>query len=711
MPNIYETGTITNSHEIIHKMIGLLANIGWTKHAVLKTDANDSDGYDVVFYSTGEDGDKDIYIRLCAGLGDTLTTTGDIQFPIDDGYNGFINGLAYQYFPSSGTTGADGSNELGVYGPILYMATQTNGDITMYNMFNFASRNLARYETFFLGSAISTSFVANQGRGIAFDGRLNLYECNGGSTFVRVSLFSRTHTSLSVGSVGTGQTIATPFIRKNNGQETMYIATSTATAGERTAQYVVSTNAWTRGHIGDPPFDFSNSNWIGAQVAGTKRRNFAPSGNPEHRLIYWLRGHNGTSGSTQWTYLDTETNTFSSSLITPALPATMGGSTTAIPSPVFVPREASGYANDRLYTTSGNGTGFYSIAIGDDGYVAADSWTTHAALPFTAAAGHRIAFIGKSIFLVPGANATDPEYHLYRWALPATPTGSGSWTLISDEFFPTEQDTNGFLFEVQNHLCNRIRITEGATNTYWAFADKDRLVLVIKNASGNYNYIYVGLYESYLDTTAATLVNNASVGDSDIEVSDASIFTVGLKYLIVDSTGTSSVVTGADMSTRNMAPSQLVTVLAKNGNHLIITALENSYAAGSKIAEDPLPLMVRVHSQELAQTLNNISLDRDNDYTDPPFQVYRIRPLVDSTITQAGDTNERSNENLLFPIVLYNVGLNGIVGNEARGQLKNVYAIGTALASEAEVSVGSQEYIVFDIEESGETRRIVVGPK
>jgi hypothetical protein len=711
MPNIYETGTITNSHEIIHKMIGLLANIGWQKHATLKTDANDSDGYDVVFHSTGEDGDKDVYIRLCAGLGDALTTTGDIQFPIQDGYNGFVNGLAYQYFPSSGITGSDGSNELGVYGPILYMATQTNGDLSYYNMFNFASRNLSRGETFFLGTNISSSFVANQGKGIGFDGRLNLYECNGSSTFARISLFSRTHTSLATGSVGTGQTIATPFVRKNNGQETMYIAVPSGTVGSRTAQYVVSTNAWTQGHIGDPPFDFSSSNWSGAQVVGTKRRNFAPNGSPEHRLLYWFRGHNGTSGFTQWSYLDTETNTFSASLITPALPTTMGGSFSAIPSPVFAPREATGYANDRLYTTSGNGTGFFSIAIGDDGYVAADAWTTHSSLPFSATTGHRIAFIGKSIFLVPGSTATDPEYHLYRWALPSTPTASGSWTLISDEFFPTEQDTNGFLFEVHNHLCNRIRITEGATNTYWAFADKDRIVLVIKNASGNYNYIYTGLYQSYLDTTSATLVNAGSIGDSDIEVSDSSIFAVGRKYLIVDSTGTSSIVTGVDMSTRNMAPSQLITVLGISGNHLIITALENDYAAGSKVAEDPLPLMVRVHSQELAQTLNNISLDRDNDYTDPPFQVYRLRPLVDSTITQAGDTNERSDENLLFPIILYNVGLSGIVGNEARGQMKNVYAIGTALASEAEVDVGSDQYIVFDIEESGESRRIVVGPK
>ena len=136
----FETGTFTNSHEIINKMIGFLANIGWTKHVVLQSDVNGSD-YDVVFNSTGADGTKDIYIRLAAGLGDIYSTTGDIQLPLDDGYNGFINGFAYQYFPSSGTAASDGCNELGLYGPLLYVASTDNGNFTAYNMFNFGNAN------------------------------------------------------------------------------------------------------------------------------------------------------------------------------------------------------------------------------------------------------------------------------------------------------------------------------------------------------------------------------------------------------------------------------------------------------------------------------------------------------------------------------------------------------------------------------------------
>lgn len=703
----FQTGTFTNSHELINKMIGFLVGIGWSKHAVLQSDSAEPDGYDIVFYSTGEDDNKDIYIRLAAGVGDKWTTTGDIQFPFDDGYNGYINGFAYQHFPSTGSSSEDGYNELGTYGPFLYNNSPDDGDNYEYNMFNFGSYNASRSRFLFDGATRSVNYNAVLGEPQVFDGKSKLWQGDGTSFFLYVDLFDNTHTNRNVVDLGSWRMTHNPYIRNRDGDEFIYGNTSSSTSGQRTQRYSVSGNNYQG--LADPPFNVT-STWLGACVAGMKRKKFL-NGQPMHRLLYWMAGRTASNGTNQWAYFDAENNEWSS-LISPSLPFT-AGTNSFRPDIVYAPKEATGYEHDRLYMVRGsNGTEFVSIGIGDDGY-AFGSFTSHASTPTSQVTGHRLLYIGKALFFVPaGGWTSEPDSALYRWAVPENPTDSGSWELINANFFIPDHDDYAPIFEVHYHLCNRARVTENATNTYWAFADKDRIIIVVKDAGGSYNYIYTGLFESYLSTATADLIKAAPANTYELRLDDASSFVVGNKYLLVDSTGNSGgYITGEDMTSRLMAPSQVVTVLDKIGNTLIVNRLNADYSVGAKLAEDPLPLMVRVHSIERAQTLNNISLDRANDYTDPPFQAYRMRPIVDSTFTQAGDISERSDETLLFPIVLYEPGLTNIIGNEARGQLKGVFATGTAISSEEDVAVGSDTYIAFDIEESGETRRIVIGPK
>ena len=78
----FQTGTITNSHQLIDKLYGFLRSIGWTEVAILKSGGNNPapDGYDFVMHSTGTNNDRDIYIRIAAGEAD-IKTIGDIQFP------------------------------------------------------------------------------------------------------------------------------------------------------------------------------------------------------------------------------------------------------------------------------------------------------------------------------------------------------------------------------------------------------------------------------------------------------------------------------------------------------------------------------------------------------------------------------------------------------------------------------------------------------
>lgn len=720
----FKTGTVTNSHQLVHEVLGVLADIGWKKHAVLQLDAQDQDGYDIVFYSTGKNKDKDIYIRIAAGIGDTRTVTGDIQLPFDDGYNNYVNGFAYQYFPENGLSGDDGYSELGYYGPMLYSNVDSvfettgfeDGDVWRTNLFNIRPPGTPRRERVFVATTRSSTLDPQIGPVTGFDGKQGLYYGDGTSNIsIRANLYDGSFTNFST-AVDNYDVFRHAYVRRWFDQEEFMYGAGRTGPGVFFNKYSITNNT----HIQLPEPEILNlgnsSTWRSMQQQGTMRKKFI-NGQPGHRLIYVLGGWsnaNGTSFSNRWLYFNAETDNWDSSFALPNLPFSAGDNPIfGRPAMTFAPKEATGYTHDRLYVTrSDNEQSIASIRIGDDGY-AVGGWSFHANTPSNQREGVRIRHSGKAIFMTPGeiGNNDVGNGAVYRLRLPDTEegNGSGSWELISPGFIPGDTNNSHF-FEIHNHLCNRVRVIENQTNTYWIFADLERVIVVVKTPNGNYNYIYTGLYDSYLLTDTVTLAADASEGSFQLKVSNVSSFKVGQKYLIVDSQGTGEEYTGFDLSTRKFAPSQLFTVTDIVGDTLITNRLVSDFKAGSKIAEDPLPIMVRAHSIERALTLNNISLDRDNEYTDPPFQEYKIQPIVESSVANLASDSDRSGETFLLPIVLFNPGVGDFVGAEARGQLRGVFATGTGVSSEDIVKVGVDDYIVFDIEESQESSRIVVGP-
>ena len=97
----FQTGTFENSHELVDDIYGFLIGIGWQVISTIQVN-HKGDGYDYVFKSSSENGDRDVYIRVGANFTDVGRglTEGDIQQPFSDGYNGYTNGFAYQYFPA-----------------------------------------------------------------------------------------------------------------------------------------------------------------------------------------------------------------------------------------------------------------------------------------------------------------------------------------------------------------------------------------------------------------------------------------------------------------------------------------------------------------------------------------------------------------------------------------------------------------------------------
>lgn len=731
---VFETGTVTNSHELIHKIFGKLADIGWTKVATLQTDVNDADGYDLVFYSSGEENNHDIYIRVAAGLSDRDSNIGDAQLPFSDGYTEFINGFAYQYFPSGGTSASEGFNEIGRFGPSLYMfhsdaSTEPEGNLDELNIWKApesSSTPLDRKKIVELSSASAKSLDYSP---YGFDGYANIWGTSEDhSIMYRYSLYSNSVNTLNVDTATpyrNANIVDTGMIRTREGKRYIYwqaAGTNTELDSTYTFRFDVDNIRNERGFANSMPFTHSvtsissrpRGGW--GPVPGTKRKRYAINGAPNHRLMYFAPGSmndSDESASADWTYFDGELGKWHESVINPAAPWELSDSAGSHGSrALFVTKERSGYEYDRLYVCRGDSsTGFASITIDDDGY-ATGSWTIHDNLPvlLNRQAGRIVSVYGHILYFTAAFETT----RIYKWAFPNDPTESGSWALVAEPGHYSIEDLNSDAqpLVAVDHLCNRVSISEFENNTYWIFADLNRLVVVVKNAHGKYNYMYVGAFQPYASNKTTRLAQVSMAGATSIAVNSPSIFEVGKRYMISDTQGGGITIYSQFGEPKNVAYSEIFTVLGVAGNIILTTVLSNAYSTNSIIGQDPVPVMSRISGMEKAQTFDFISLDSDinDNFQNIPWRRYDIRGTVSDAIADASSNNDRSKETFLYSFIL--IGENDEVsGREVRGQLIDVYSAGTRLVSEEEIAVGSQTYIAFDIDTSEETQRIVVGPK
>lgn len=694
MGSFYETGTASTSYDLAVKLRAFLleSGVGWTEQAHL----GDSD---FVFYSSGESGEDDLYIRIASGLSDAVSKIGDIQHPYSDGYTGFINLFAYQYFPSSGTSGDDGHNELGRFGPVLYVAEDagTFGHINEYNLAKSTPLN-ARYRK------VVTLLGDTHPLTSAFDGKRFIYQHTSSTTTNnKVDLYDNSVASKNYATTSAGYLSTTPYVRLEDGSEYIYQTSSSGTSGAIIHRYDIFANSWTYTGFDDPPWG-AGVIYSGCMCVGPRRRRTADN--------YWMYLFRGNA-TTAWARFDLASETWSVSM-TPVAPWAVGNSGTTYKSfCLFVPKEQTGYTYDRIYLwRSNNTTDFASIAIGDDGDVpGGEVWTIHGDTPYSQFNGINAICLGGKIMSTGGAGATQA---LYEFEFPVSPASAGTWTTINSSWLQYAHSNSPNIFDLHNHLAGRIRVSESATNTYWAFADKDRVVFVVKNDWGEYEYGYAGKFRSYSNPlTNGQLLKTVRGGSTAIEVSNPEFFEIGRTYMIVDTTGQNSAVVTSDFSgtSKRLAASETFTVLVNDGSGtMIITELLSDYFAGSKVGEDPVPVMVRSAGSDKALTFDTINLVDNDGYTDPSWQYYRLMPTISDTVADSTDPSIRSGEIFLYGISVVNEGDN-YSGKEARGELIGVHAGGVGIASETEVPVGSKTYIAFDIADSGQNQRIIVGPK
>jgi hypothetical protein len=683
----YQAGTFTHEVDLWKKITDLMLSAGWTVQATI------ADGYDKVFTSTGEDGYAINYLRVAARKQDEYRENFGYSQRLDsDGYSGFVNFFAYQFFPTTGTSSADGYSEIGRMGPILYVIDQDSvGDIRRINLITSTaasprvtdhSANIGFWPD---RDAMDQAF--NSG-GARFDGSKFIYFQHDLGQLRRYNVSTGTTTFIQQ---PINRFIANGFTQlKSTDRYYLLGLTNNGTAGFQSILFEFNFNdvLTSSKFIADPPWASSSH---------------APRIVGYDRYFYAVRG----ASSTNFARYDILTNTWTS-LTSTNLPNVYSGA-----SMVFVTRQQTGLSKHRIYLLTGNSTNSLRyINVEDDGSILDASWTIATGAPFSSLSGSQPGFEWDGydgIFYNPGeGGSTLNEFYRYN-------ISTGTWTLVDSNFMP--QDINDVCtLQLHNGLQSRVRAENNKPGQkYWLFVDKDRIITITKDASGFYTYCYAGAIESYYDiTTKAITTSSVSAGAGVvIPVNNTSRFTIGEKVQIQGVAPTDFFThVGLDNRTRKFIRTEHFTISAINaGVSITATSLNGNYSAGSRIASDIQNTILTVEGTRWAQALNKPNTTNSFASGDQAEQMYLVQPAVSTTQTALTDLNDRTGQFILWPFVVSSENLTNYSGKEVRGQLKGVFVAGSGTgASEDVIEINGQQYIMFSIARQEDTRFFVFGP-
>lgn len=683
----YQSGIFFNEVDLWTKLNSLILSAGWSTQATI------ADGYDRVYFSNGEDGYAINYVRMAARQQDEYREDAGLRQRLDsDGYSGFLNFFAYQFFPSSGTQPSDGYSEIGTFGPQMYVGDQnSSGEIRKINLITSTAAS-PRVTDLAANSGVwparnRTAESANSGV-TQFDGSKNIWinHDNGQLRKFNVSTGTTTFVSQPIDRYSTS---GCTYLKETDRYYLLGI-TNSATSGFQACLFTFNFNDV-----------FTTFNFIANPPWGTSSE--APVSVGYGRYFYACRGSN----SSEFARYDILTNSWIS-LTSTNLPTVWGGDNM-----VFVTRQQTGLPKHRIYLLVGNGGSSHRyINVEDDGSILDASWTTAAGSPFNHSTSNHPGYEWdgyRRIFYSPGDNgSTISEFYYYDVV-------TNSWTVVDSNFF--NYDLN-HVVDLHLHYGKQTRVraeNNKPGQKYWAFVDKDRIIAITKDASGFYTYAYAGAIESYYDSsTKAVTTSNVSAGSNVvIPVNNTTRFTIGEKVQIQGVAPTDFFThTGLDLRVRNFIRTEHFTVTAINaGVSITANLLGGNYSSGSRLASDIQNTVVTVEGTRWAQALNKPNLTNTFASGDQVEQVYLVQPAVGTAFTALTDLNDRTGQFLLWPFVLSSENTTNFSGKEVRGQLKGVFVAGTGTGtSEDIIEINGLQYVIFNIARQEETRFFVFGP-
>lgn len=689
MTDTYTSGTFLHEIDLFTKVETALLNAGWSAHATL------IDGYDKVFYSAGEDGYAINYLRVAAQQGDDYhENIGFRQRRDDDGYTGFLNFFTYQYFPSWGTSAADGYGEAGTFGPIMYLARDTAiGNVSRVNMAtstSIDSRIVQLKES--IGYWQNTdSFVGTS----KFEGQRLLY-------------VSGLHSEVVAGTIKqfdmTTCTLGDSLVRPPGTNALTLLSGITTLPGDSDHYYMLVLRGDTSyAHLRAFVYKFNyNDEVVSARYTSTPpfaTYSYGGKSVGYKNFFYVIQG-NGTDGFFRYDIL---TDTWLNLSVTNGVTAIAGIGLT------FVTRQQTGLPTHRAYLIAGAVHRY--INIEDDGSVIDAAWTSIAAPTVSSGVTHPgYEWDGyNGIYTQPIATVGQQDFYRYN-------INSNTWTTIAATFFPYDVTSNAYItLSMHYGKQSRVRALSGLGQKYWIFANKDRLITITKDAGGFYSYCYAGTIDTYSDTaTKATTTSGVTAGSAVvIPVSDTTVFTIGETVQIQGVAPTDYfTVTGLDNRTRQFIRTEHIEVSAINpGVSITATILNGNYSSGSLLATDIQNTMISVEGTRYAQGLNKPNISNLFASGDPVEQTYNCEPAVGENSLNSMDLSPRTNDFRAWPFVVYGDGTTTYSGKDIRGQLSGVLSIGEGSGiSEDIIELNGQQYIIFRIARKSEAPIHVFGP-
>jgi len=684
---VYLTGYTSNSYHLTHIIHAALKDAGWDIVSGMSVD-----GIDSVFYSAGEDGNQDIYIRVAAGLADRQTH-GEVQFPSSDGYTSYVNFFAYQHFPTDGADASEGTGEVGRYGPLMHMIDSSK-NWEEYNWFKSSGEEprcsdvpLSRDQSYTGTGVYNLS-----------DGHRFYYDSLGG--YVYLMRYDYGDYPCYWTTINTDQFnqrsdyLASCYSRKSATEPLLWVMTTGSNYSTWNTYNTMSSSTvlWPNGpsYYARPPWGDSSSSYNWA-FQGTRRTG--------KKYIYINQG----AQTSAWARYDIDANEWT--YISPGLPfSTYYGSHA-----ILISKEATGYDYDRVYIIRGWGYKYFrSLALDDDGDPVG-GWVTHADTLVTQDSGDRLCYPGGDrILFINGGSDVD------QWVFPAVPTDSGSW---SNAPYPFEHSLgNPISLWVTDHLGSRVAVDEFESTEYWIFADKDRIIVLTSpersRVWNKQDMAYAGLFESFKNTTPTALISSVTVGEDTLTVDDVSVFKIGRTYKIVElSQGTNITIANGDVVRVGAAEIITIQSVKQSTSQIVLTSgLLNSYSSGAKIAEDVQPVGVTMESLDRIHTVNVAYALDNNIGKDRPWQYCYLQQSVASLNTTSGRTGGR----LLAPILLRHDAIYDlddsaqITKSDIRGKLIGVYFSSSPALGDI-LERNGQQYRRFSIN-SKKLGSIMIGP-
>lgn len=738
----FETGFAANEFELQEKLNAFILSIdGWSK----VTQAGE---FDSVYFSNGTDGYKDIYIRTVAGLAENPAYFGAAQRDFGDGYVGFMNCFAYQFYPEGGD-GYDGYGECGRLGPmLLHYRGESSLDLYMQAISSQGSGSNNNRRWVFLGNIItqadgsSIEYSGDPGQRTApiFDGKRRVFYTTDNTAFVEwdfaneaARMIDRRLTVEDDDNFGMAYYVdpktRQEYIWWGIQDEFFRYRNNAAIDPEARAG---SLFRWTISDVQGEGFlqsGFTGPPWPGeGDSFGVGGGHMIWDG---HNNLYVIRGE-APSGyliaggeTSDWgkyhiptdswiIFTDTSPepdNELDYDWRTPGLPQTVNDSES--PRFIWLDKKTTGYDYHRIYVILAADDDIYYINIDEDNGLPVGDWVSQGSMP-SSVADESSLFHNRldRWFWRRGQNTRELYTAKFK------ESGNLSWTLVDTDYFPGNISSIGAGVDwYVDGYSSRVRTSLYDTTEYWFFGSKDHITVATKS-DDMYSFCYMGAITPFTSTTpAAKSVNEVFPGSNvQINIKDSKgEFIIGQRMYIADVNegGGGSYINDVEgVERKYMSIEKFEIVDVDPGVSITADVIKNHYTPESRISFDPQPVGVTMDGLDKIQMTNSINTTAPNGAYEPIFNIAKLDTVREEVVNASGG-DDRRNLYALWPIMVLNQQDDdtNLVGTEARGSLIGIFAVsGTGeLEAEDTIAIGPNTYIILDVP-SAKTFKYAFGP-